>query len=198
MQKLPSAELMKYIKLCVWVFKRRLTGEQIENFSATVPAAATDQHKILSKTFDFFAILNWWHGEVMAARGSPGGAVGGVVGGAVGGAREDWRSAFFPRLAGLRRQECFTDTRWATVGLYFHSANSNLWELGWVYRNDANSTSQSGKNLQKNLLLLDQESQMKLAIKFSTGPHDNTKARNDITFFSLSPTPHIHVPRRPC
>ena len=103
MQKLPSAELMKYIKLCVRVFKRRLTGEQIENFSATVPAAATDQHKILSKSFDFFAILNWRHKEVMAARGSPGGAVGG--------AREDWRSAFFPRLAGLRRQECFTDTR---------------------------------------------------------------------------------------
>ena len=51
-----------------------------------------------------------------------------------------------------------------------------------MYRNDANSTSQSGKNLQKNLLLLDQESQMKLAIKFSTGPHDNTKARHDITF----------------
>merc|ERR1711963_1374217 len=39
----------------------------------------------------------------MIGWGSPGVGVGGAV--------EDWRGALFPRLAGLRHQECFTDTR---------------------------------------------------------------------------------------
>ena len=79
------------------------------------------------------------HQEVMAGRGPSGGGVGG--------AQEDWRSALFPRLAGLRQQECFTDTRCQkspfknrTVGLYFHSANDiSCWQWYFLKNCDGNN-----------------------------------------------------------
>ena len=111
------------IRICVFEFSK---DDWLE-YKSSLQLCRHQQNNTES-SWNFFTAHNLnrrkdkQHQEVMAGRGPSGGGVGG--------AQEDWRSALFPRLAGLRQQECFTDTRCQkspfknrTVGLYFHSAN---------------------------------------------------------------------------